>query len=356
MKILILLLLSFNVAAEECIGGYELMAQRFDDFERLVDMHEHAGDHPEAKKHSCRAKIKTNTIIERINSRSSRKVNKTVNGVSFRNEDIHLINIYEKLLTEDKIIRPTRYTLNTECTKVLCAVKQAFGEDLGPRLVYLMDRYGLNGSEYQTENADRWTVEELDPLIQGLEDLPPGMLPIDDNKPFYRFKRGYTYSRYNEEGICVRANSRMIFFGCMFDDEPGFDDTATTLHEIAHYIGKEFDFDGAGWMELSGWDESVTFELEAAKFEYSHDPNACFISTYGMETPGEDFAESFVAYRYTPERLKNTCPQKYEYLKNNVFNGVEFINHKQFCRERPEVVYPEGSGIIDFFRNIFENF
>ena len=41
-------------------------------------------------------------------------------------------------------------------------------------------------------------------------------------------------------------------------------------------------------------------------------------------SPWEDFAESVGFYYSFPEQLKKTAPKKYEYLKNNMFSGIEY--------------------------------
>lgn len=51
------------------------------------------------------------------------------------------------------------------------------------------------------------------------------------------------------------------------------------------------------------------------------------ISKYGESNPSEDFAESLTAYRYNPAGLKKAAPEKYNFIKDRIFNGQEFINH-----------------------------
>lgn len=49
-----------------------------------------------------------------------------------------------------------------------------------------------------------------------------------------------------------------------------------------------------------------------------------FVSTYAQTNKYEDFAESYMAYVRAPEILKYYNLDKYEYMKQNVFNGFEY--------------------------------
>ena len=45
---------------------------------------------------------------------------------------------------------------------------------------------------------------------------------------------------------------------------------------------------------------------------------------YGATLPTEDMADSVKMYVYDPQRLQNSSPQRYEYLRNYIFDGVEY--------------------------------
>jgi hypothetical protein len=51
-----------------------------------------------------------------------------------------------------------------------------------------------------------------------------------------------------------------------------------------------------------------------------------FVSGYAATNPAEDFAESVSGYRFNPKRLQAIAPEKYEFLKQTVFDGLEFLN------------------------------
>ena len=57
------------------------------------------------------------------------------------------------------------------------------------------------------------------------------------------------------------------------------------------------------------------------------------VSTYGTRNPSEDFAESIVAYRYNPKPMKDSCPDKYNYIKDIIFDGIEYLDESG-CKDK----------------------
>jgi hypothetical protein len=49
-----------------------------------------------------------------------------------------------------------------------------------------------------------------------------------------------------------------------------------------------------------------------------------WISMYAMTNSHEDFAETFNAYRFAPERLKATSLSRYDFMKKHVFEEIEY--------------------------------
>lgn len=47
---------------------------------------------------------------------------------------------------------------------------------------------------------------------------------------------------------------------------------------------------------------------------------------YSSLNPLEDMSVSAESYVYSPDLLKDKNPARYEYMKNNVFGGVEYDN------------------------------
>ncbi len=265
----------------------------------------------------------------------------TEHGINFVNQSPKLIKLFDKLttkMTPDGIT--TKYQNNSKCTDVICAAKEIFGPKVGPRLLYLLGKYGMNASPIPFgETAVPWNHEELEPVIAAFENLPPGLLPILDSKKLARYKWGSTLPNYaelekKEPSQCVAANSGMEFFDCHFRKEKWLQEQHA-FHEVSHYIGIEFSLhDWESWLKLSKWEETTQPNgIIGFNTNWKAGLPKCFVSKYAQANPKEDFAESMVAYRYNPQILKANCPAKYDFLKDLVFDGIEYTDEK-LCREK----------------------
>jgi len=285
----------------------------------------------------------------------------TAGGINF------LFKSIEEIMNEENKVLQTQLTFESDCKRVLCAVKEIYGREIGPRLLYIFQKYGLNGSHLAFENSIPWTEEELDVLIMALEDLPGGLLPIISNKPLVRKvkpEKNSLSEDENETGRKTRADSRFNFYDPWWESNSEYEKMAVFTHEIGHYVSIELNLVFSDeWLSLSGWYDTTPppeisrGEIEGLDIEfpdwfslsylqylmsdrssnYLHSEDACFLSDYSKENPHEDFAETFVAYRYMPEILRNRCRGKYDFIKENVFGGMEFTSKKQFCKLRPEL-------------------
>ena len=99
------------------------------------------------------------------------------------------------------------------------------------------------------------------------------------------------------------------------------------MHEFGHNMHNRLSRDlTRRWLAMSSWVKTGD--------AWNYDTiGACMISKYGMTSPYEDFAETFTTYRYNGKGLQELCPEKYEFMKQNVFNGVEFREASQ-CQGR----------------------
>ena len=51
------------------------------------------------------------------------------------------------------------------------------------------------------------------------------------------------------------------------------------------------------------------------------------------DAPKEDFAEALAAYRYRPNYLKQISQEKYDFIKEKVFNGVVYDSEEDCINE-----------------------
>ena len=232
--------------------------------------------------------------------------------------------------------------IQTECENVICVSRQIFGEKQGIQLLYMLGKYGFNGSPFPFKReGDRelWSSEELGKVLTALSHFPENVLPFIYNRALIRYKKGYTKAKYAKKysgtGICVRANSFIEVFDCInrnYFVGPDIKFVQTIVHEVAHVIGSEAELDTAGtWLDFSGWEETKTYQDDEIHTSYELKNPECAVSEYGKTSPVEDFAESVVAYRYNPNFLKTKCPGKYYYIQDLVFKGAEYTQ-EQVCR------------------------
>ena len=265
------------------------------------------------------------------------------------------------------------------CKSVICLSKAVFGKERGIKFLYLKVKYGINPSPHVFKDARAWEPKEIDPFIKGILAYPEHLRGLTNNKAFVHDS--------SSDGNTL-GNSYMRFFGgadTLSDESKEY----TAFHEFAHYISSELNIDRKqDWLKLSNWEVVPHRKLEIVEsmkkgpeenefvipdltidlsprldpnlggFEQvrlpeqedfmerinkesidmlthytameSRSPNK-IISQYGHMNPSEDFAESMSAYRYNPNKLLKTNPEKYNFLKNKVFKGIEFLNDN-YCR------------------------
>lgn len=99
----------------------------------------------------------------------------------------------------------------------------------------------------------------------------------------------------------------------------GVDDLLNTLvHEIGHNVHYN--------IRRDSFDLDVTWAaLHRESFKSAGDTGLGFVSTYAQTNKFEDFAETYMAYVRAPEVLIYYNPDKYEFMKQEIFNGLEYI-------------------------------
>lgn len=256
-------------------------------------------------------------------------------GFKLKNENPKMIENIKKLtMIPDKAsgeicvwckprFEQKKYNISESCTSAVCVAKAAFGDKLGLRMLYLIDRYGFNSSSDVFVNSSPWTANELDHAIQTIGDLPSFMFPIDPNQKFTHYTRGVSERSGKEETI---ANASMEFLAG-FDDMTSPDERSYVIvHEWGHNLSQDMKIDTSKeWLDLSGWvDKGGDWKSTKAH---------SLVSKYGATNPGEDFAESVATYRYNPKLLQALNPEKYNFIKEVVFQGVEYLDQKT-CDEQ----------------------
>lgn len=221
-----------------------------------------------------------------------------------------------------------KYQINPDCTQVLCAVKKMFGADVGPKMLYLMHKYDLNTSPLSWDNADLMTDDEITDVLQTMRFFPPQLMPINHLQKLIRFSHGYMLGNGDGDETTI-ANSSIELFD-PWSEQSHLDRQLTLFHEIGHNMSQNFfdSFDGTeAWRGLGNWKDG-TLKTDDASEKISRAENHSAVSIYGSSNRDEDFAESFNAYRFNPKYLKSKSLGKYRFMKEIVFDGLEFNSEK----------------------------
>lgn len=156
------------------------------------------------------------------------RTNAVVEGVAFQNEDPALLKLFRDMHGPNQKVSPS-------CTQVLCAMQELYGKKEGIQLLYMMSKYGFNGSYKMMSTAVPWKAEELDDVLMMFADWPSSFLPIQYGKPFLRMKKYSGGSILN--GKLTIANASVAVFGVW----GGYSSPvrqAILYHEMGHNIAK----------------------------------------------------------------------------------------------------------------------
>jgi len=264
-----------------------------------------------------------NWLVRRFEGQA--RASRTVHGGQLANQPQELLRIFEELVTAatdepDPPFTTKRLDLS-HCTTVFCGLQTLYGLDAGLRLAYLRARFGMNVSSLASRSlvVKEWKVTELNELIQALEDLPPHFFPFTEN-PRYFFRR-------RDARGTVAANAGLGVFDAWAAEKPG-ERRAILSHEIAHMLSRNVFDKSETWQQLGRWKR-----LGGEKWQ-SGAKNAS-VSYYAETNPFEDFAESFIAYRYRPELLRSASPGKYAYLSTYLFGGLDYADGSACSRRAP---------------------
>lgn len=223
------------------------------------------------------------------------------------------------------------YQINPSCTKALCAAQKIFGKEVGPQMLFLMEKFDINTSPFSFTSSDAFNASEIADVIRTMELIKPELLPFEFNQKVTKFSRGYTLAIYGSEGGSVLANATITLFDGWSEQSSPMRQY-TLYHEIAHnQSDNQFsDFDrSTAWLAISGWQEGKPGDFQSArKTMLKGHP---FVSRYGETNPFEDFAESATAYRFNPALLMRKSGDKYNLIKQYVHDGIEY-NNSQECR------------------------
>lgn len=198
------------------------------------------------------------------------------------------------------------------CKDILCASKKIFGAEKGPKVLYAFLKYGIILSSFADINGEPEGFDEntLDAILAALAVTPEHLRQATMSEAmFFRFQKGQTLAIYGKNSGTI-ANA----FGAVFDPIDDYNSAEKVYiftHELGHraarYKSQKLDESDA-WKALSSSDQAV--------------------SLYAQKSATEDFAETYAMYRMSPQQLLQISPRKYQFMRDNVFEGEEFIANK----------------------------
>lgn len=249
-------------------------------------------------------------------------------GVAFQDQPTIFLNAFERLVGPELrqgAALTQRFPRVADCHDVRCAVRSIFGANAGDRLLYLVVRYNYNASHLAFPDASAWAPADLDAVIQTIEELPPSARPYDREviRPILVDNSGFGLKRFDRAAGAVSGGAVLlavsgpdrigIRLSPAWQIMPQPVRRAVLLHELAHDLER---LKLADPMTLAGWNAATERDQSATPSPY--------VSTYAATSWHEDFAECVVAYRFAPARLKKHAPERYAFLKREIFSGREY--------------------------------
>jgi len=240
------------------------------------------------------------------------------------------------------------------CTTVLCAFgKLLNSEKAAMQLFNLKEKSGYFLSFDQTINdglaEQNWSAKEIQELDAAVDKLPKYLKHMKlDKIERYADKVRLAIHAKNVAAFASPV-PRLAFYGNGAKGSPTGPNSYTStswpqevlVHELCHHHDfKNFavswnlisEAKGSGFGKLSSWKEKS--KKDGSLYWDSHD-DAHFVSQYASSSPAEDYAESCMNYILHPTRLEKKAPEKYAYMKKNVFKGQEFKN--EIWANRPDL-------------------
>jgi hypothetical protein len=212
------------------------------------------------------------------------------------------------------------------------------------------------------EQGDKaWTEHELQMLHEVLDQLPPGLrnkLALEHIARYtgkLNIKTGtlkdnvmgdYSPADQADCPTCARTGHTIRIFdpaakSSYFQDPSGDTDfKATILHEMIHAL--QYYKDDQGIYKNPDTDNPLmkTYVVVSGKgsdgwtyknkqWVYLDVSGNNPPTDYGKTNPMEDMSESVKMYVYDPKLLQTSSPDRYTYIRDNLFGGIEYENGKQ---------------------------
>lgn len=189
-----------------------------------------------------------------------------------------------------------------------------------------------------------WDESEIAAVDRAVANFPDSLAVCSQVRNFYRDSEltgqpnalgAWFPPRYSGNKGYERASISLYDLGVMPPRQGGWEQRAETVifHELVH--SSQYDADGTLNDVTQAYLAEFEWSFDGKNWSYSGSPDDFPGSSdkyLGVETgyPSsgrnglEDMAEAVTYYRYEPQRLKQESPERYEWVKENIYNGEEF--------------------------------
>lgn len=298
---------------------------------------------------NCKEKLKDDAKSEYQNLFGNLpKQQQKIKGIKLEGSALEL-NYLSKMLGEKPM---DRWSLARDCKTVLCAITKIYdSEETAHRVLNIAKRDGYIVSaakDWQFENSaigQLFTPGEIKDIDLAYKKLPHSFKKLGSLDRLKRLPEGKSSPRAPQAAAYASPGFHSQYFN--IDGEITFLDGGfsgdeswgpfVAVHELTHHFDysstKDFSLgisEGATYLKMSGWKKKQKYETDKTTgkktqvTEWEHSPDKKFVTDYAGTQPAEDFAESAAFYVFHPEKLKSTDPEKYDFLKKNVFKDKEY--------------------------------
>lgn len=220
------------------------------------------------------------------------------------------------------------------CENLVCVVQRIFGSTRGIYLTYGLLKFGLHLTPYAHLNAnpEGFDKKTLEAILIAAKATPSHLYETS--------LQGTTFFRVSADQPIFYRGEREVLALKTGEVYEGFfsTDPARRLFIFSHEIGhRSARFGNSDWSVSHRWKQisnnqgglpSPRFKTEtqlslgtltSAVAQRNED-----VSLYGSVDSKEDFAETFAMYRYAPHRLQQISPDRYQFMKDFIYNGIEY--------------------------------
>jgi hypothetical protein len=253
-----------------------------------------------------------------------------------------------------------------DCKTVICALTKVYNsEESAHRALNIAKRDGyiISASrDFNINNADigqLFSLEELQKIDLAYKMLPPKYKKLKSLDRLKRLPDGYTspkapdaaaYASPGYHSLYYNAEGEITFLDSGFSGEQSWG-PLVAVHELTHHVDYSSSdknplgiSEGPEFLKLSGWKSTTKYETDkksgkkTAVTEWEHTPDKKFITTYAGSQPAEDLAEAAAHYLYFPKKLKSIDPEKYDFIKNKIFDGKEYLTEPEIGISDDEIL------------------